>query len=525
MAKNLRREDKWLSAYDVFWLRNDEPVNQMVMNFCFHLERDVPLPVANEYLANWVKNYPRFSSRPVSAGVLSYAWEPVPDFDPVRSGCLSEHRLSEPTEEALVKYIDESVNELMRKDGVLWRVVCISNAPGGGAVLLWRMHHCLCDGTALVMLFHSIFTSSSPAASTPDTFADRTTATVAATAVPATGSPFSPFSPTEDSNEAAPRPAPKEGATPFLFVASVLTLLLAGAVVTCGRDSRPLSTLLGCAAWALVLTVGLFWGSPLFRAFSFASGLMRPDSASPLKAPLGGHKATTVLPQALSVTDAKALAAKLTPQSEAAKGQRYTVNDLLCALAGGALRRYLSGGGGAAGARVSGGSAVDRMTVRGVVPVNVRRRGEEVRVENKFSFVFVDLPVASPTPQSRVSRMHQWMEEIKRGFDTLLGVFLYHALILLPQDFMAMMVRFYCRRGSLVITNVNARTAAVSFAGAAVTNTYGWVPAAGGIGVGVSFVSYLGKINVGLVADGALVPDLKALSNCFVEELEALQQQ
>eukprot|EP00906_Rhabdomonas_costata_P024998 RCo035828 len=107
MPECLSRDEKWLSVQDVFWLLSDLPENQMVVNFCFHMERDIPLPTINEYLLKWAVNFPRFRSRVVRKGLIRYAWEPIPDFDPVSSGCVGEHYLSEPTEQALTALVNK----------------------------------------------------------------------------------------------------------------------------------------------------------------------------------------------------------------------------------------------------------------------------------------------------------------------------------------------------------------------------------------------------------------------------------
>eukprot|EP00906_Rhabdomonas_costata_P023252 RCo033487 len=523
MPKILSHDEKWLSVHDVFWLLNDEPVNEMVINFVFHMERDISLTTISEYLAKWAVNFPRFRSRVVRKGLVTYAWEPVDDFNPLRSGCVGEHELSEPTDQALTAHVDKTINEPLPRDGCLWRMYRISNVPGGGCVLLWRVHHCICDGTGMVMVFRSIFTDVPAIATPPPRAVARPAFDSTGQAQPTDSAPKSPQSPQSPQTPQTP-PTPQSPqspmgwvltppptrvstvSTPFLFVAATLTLLLSGGVLSC-RQGCMRSVLLS-AVVSVWMTVALFWGEALVRAFFFVVGVVQPDTPSTLKAPLKGCKATSVLASFMTVDQAKAVAQKLSP----ATGERYTLNDVMCALTAGAFRRYFD----------RTGVVLKGSTLRGVVPVNVRSSKEKIRCENKVSIVFVNLPVAERTVQSRVSQMHERMEEIKRGFDVPLGIMLFHVIILLSDKLRKLVTRFYSQRASMVITNVNARSTAMIFADTPLRNAYGWVPAAGGIGMGVSIISYMGNVNVGLVADKAQVPDISVLSQCFVEEWEEM---
>jgi diacylglycerol O-acyltransferase / wax synthase len=49
-----------------------------------------------------------------------------------------------------------------------------------------------------------------------------------------------------------------------------------------------------------------------------------------------------------------------------------------------------------------------------------------------------------------------------------------------------------------------------------------WVPQAGDIGLGVSILSFNGKVQFGLLADAALVPDPQAIIDRFEPEFEQL---
>ncbi len=47
-----------------------------------------------------------------------------------------------------------------------------------------------------------------------------------------------------------------------------------------------------------------------------------------------------------------------------------------------------------------------------------------------------------------------------------------------------------------------------------------WVPQSGDIGIGVSILSYAGKVQFGLITDAALTPDPEAVVTRFASEFE-----
>jgi hypothetical protein len=49
-----------------------------------------------------------------------------------------------------------------------------------------------------------------------------------------------------------------------------------------------------------------------------------------------------------------------------------------------------------------------------------------------------------------------------------------------------------------------------------------WVPQRADIGVGISILSFAGKVQVGVLADTRLVPDVRELVRAFEEEFAAL---
>jgi diacylglycerol O-acyltransferase / wax synthase len=73
-----------------------------------------------------------------------------------------------------------------------------------------------------------------------------------------------------------------------------------------------------------------------------------------------------------------------------------------------------------------------------------------------------------------------------------------------------------------VLTNVPGPTKPVYLAGTRVAGVMGWVPASGGVALGMSIFSYDGEVTVGVTADARLIPDPERLVEAFNTELAAL---
>jgi hypothetical protein len=69
-----------------------------------------------------------------------------------------------------------------------------------------------------------------------------------------------------------------------------------------------------------------------------------------------------------------------------------TINDVLLSAVAGALRLYLAGR----------GHATEGLTLRAVVPVNLRRADDLASLGNKFGLVFLPLPVGEAHPVRRL---------------------------------------------------------------------------------------------------------------------------
>jgi WS/DGAT/MGAT family acyltransferase len=191
---------------------------------------------------------------------------------------------------------------------------------------------------------------------------------------------------------------------------------------------------------------------------------------------------------------------------------RCTVNDILLACAAGALRGYLR----------DLGDAVDGVTIRATVPVNLRPLEHAKQLGNHFGLVFLDLPVGEPNPLRRLERVAASMRELKRSKQAALTFGLLAAVGMAPAALQRMALDLFSRKASTVATNVPGPKKPLYLAGAEVRELMFWVPQNGTIGMGVSILSYNGRVHFGLIADQRRVADPDAIARRFAREVEKL---
>jgi hypothetical protein len=92
----------------------------------------------------------------------------------------------------------------------------------------------------------------------------------------------------------------------------------------------------------------------------------------------------------------------------------------------------------------------------------------------------------------------------------------------LPQGASRLLIDFLANKCTAVVTNVKGPARELTLAGRRVRTMVFWVPQRGRIGLGISILSFSGKVQVGVIADAALVPDPAILVQAFEREFEAM---
>jgi diacylglycerol O-acyltransferase / wax synthase len=188
-----------------------------------------------------------------------------------------------------------------------------------------------------------------------------------------------------------------------------------------------------------------------------------------------------------------------------------SINDVLLSMAAGALRDYLR----------EKGDAVES-EVRAIVPVNLRPVSQAGDLGNHFGLVFLSLPVGIENPLERLFAVRARMRELKGSYQPLIALGLLSAVGYGPRVLQDQVTQLLGQSATAVMTNVPGPQHPLYFAGKRIDELDFWVPQSGGIGMGVSILSYDGRIHFGVITDAGLVPDPDRIVGRFKDEFDKL---
>jgi len=197
-----------------------------------------------------------------------------------------------------------------------------------------------------------------------------------------------------------------------------------------------------------------------------------------------------------------------------------TVNDVVLAVSGGALRRYLQGH-----------DALPDGSLLASVPVSVHGRAEVSRGTNRVSTIFAHLGTDVADPVARLQKLATSNAHAKAHFGAIPAEALQEwAQFAAPRTF-GLAVRMVAglklaEKGpvihNLVISNVPGPPVPLYFLGARIDGLYPLGPIFHGAGLNVTVMSSAGKMHVGLIACRDAIPDIDRLAVDFQDELDAL---
>src|SRR6185436_6211094 len=139
-----------------------------------------------------------------------------------------------------------------------------------------------------------------------------------------------------------------------------------------------------------------------------------------------------------------------------------------------------------------------------------------------FGFVFLDVPVGMEHPLQRLYEVRRRMRELKGSYQPVIALALLSAVGYGPRALQEQVTQLLGANASAVMTNVPGPQHALYFAGERISGLEFWVPQSGGIGMGISILSYDGRIQFGVITDTALVPDPDAIVRRFADEFDQL---
>lgn len=450
-----------MDSVDVTWFRMDRPANLMMIVGVLILAGPVDLQRVEATLAQRILGFRRFHDRVETRGGNLW-WCDDPHFDIARH--IKRARLPGAAgKPELQRYVAELASRPFDHAHPLWEFQIVEGYAGGAAVVT-RIHHAIADGIALVKVLISL----------------------------------------TDDRVDAPTATPKRGAVvdPDDHAAWEdrfgLVGRLAGAGLRASDDvwkgSRELAANPTRAVDYLRQGTGI--------AAELAYLLLMPmDTPTRLKGvPLGDKRVAWAEPIALP--EVKAVG----------KALGCSVNDMLLAAVTGAIRGYLE----------EKGDATEGVELRALVPINLRPPDSGEELGNRFGIIAVELPVGGASPRERLYEVRRRMNALKTSYEPSVTLGLFAGLGYAPQLIQDKLFDLLLSRATAVMTNVPGPQWPLYLAGSKVEQVMFWVPQSGNIGMGVSILSFNGKVHFGLITDAALVPDPEAIISRFAPEFERL---
>jgi diacylglycerol O-acyltransferase len=450
-----------LSAVDHAWLRMDEPSNLMIINGVLVMDEPASFERIRAILRRRLLPIPRFHQRIVhhKGGPC---WEEDPEFDLDRHVYRME--LPAPGDEGVLReLISRLMSEPFDSARPLWSFHLLEGYKGRGSILMGRLHHCIGDGMALLLVLLSL----------TDVTAGETTGVERPDEL---DSPFTDlFRRPPREHEAATRLAER-------IMPDGIRLM---------RQSADAFRSMGA------LTTGVASAGALSRLV-----LRLPDPPTLFKGPLGIPK-RVAWSEPIAVEDVK----------EVGRALQGTVNDVLLSAMTGGLRRYLD----------RKGKKARGLNFRAAMPVNLRSLDDMSDLGNQFGLVFLSLPVGIDDPVERLAELHRRSVALKRSAEPVVVYGILKLLGVVPLAVQRMVVRIFAAKTTAVMTNVPGPREELYLAGKAIREIFFWVPQSGRVGLGISIFSYAGHVRLGLASDTGLVPDPELIVQGFHEELEELR--
>ena len=460
-----------MSKVDTAWLRMDTPENLMMIAGIWTLKPRITVAALRQRCIERLLPYRRFRQR-VEEDVMGAQWVEDEDFDIERHVEPAElqRRRGQSRADALREHVAALTSEPLDPGHPLWHMELIEDFDGR-SVLVCRIHHCIADGIALIAVMLSITDGGTP--------------------------------PPKRQTK-APAEHPHEGEHDW-----ILELLLKPLTDMTVKAVQLTSKGMGKGLDLLVTPEHPMDGPMHMARLGYqamgdlsAIALMPDDSRTRLKGEPGVRK-RVAWSDSLKLDEVKAVGKVL----------GGSVNDVLLSCVAGAIGAYLRG----KGDKVAG------QEIRAMVPVNLRPLDKAYQLGNRFGLVPLLLPIGIDNPVERIYAVRARMQQLKGSFQPLMAFGLLSVAGLFIKSVQNALLNLFARKATAVMTNVPGPAHPLKFCGSTVEQVMFWVPQSGDIGMGVSVLTYAGRVQFGLITDARLCPDPEAIIAEFEPEFEKLR--
>ncbi|MDB5677251.1 wax ester/triacylglycerol synthase family O-acyltransferase [Sphingomonas bacterium] len=198
-----------------------------------------------------------------------------------------------------------------------------------------------------------------------------------------------------------------------------------------------------------------------------------------------------------------------------------TVNDVILAVVGGALRTYLKDKG-----------ELPKETLTAMAPISVRQEGEKAALGNLVSAMVVGLGTQIEDPLERLRFVHDDAVNSKAMTNAVGAKTLADYSKLIPSGLAGLGARLYTRVGAAnmhapafncVVTNVPGSRVPLYFCGARMVAMYGTAPVFDSMGLINTVYSYGDTIAVSFTADRDMMPDPDSYADALRSSFAALK--
>lgn len=458
-----------MSKVDTAWLRMDTEANLMMIVGVWSIRPGITLTALRERVAERLLQYPRFRQKVVDDALVGAQWVADRDFDIARH-VVAEVPLplrGQSRDAVLRERVGELCSQPLDPAHPLWQMQLIEDMGDGTSALICRIHHCIADGIALIAVMLSI----------------------------------------TDGGKAPPQRKtrePEEHQETDWLLDAFLRPMTNMTVKAIGMTGKGMAKGLDVAmSGTTPVDSSLEMARMGYQAVSdvAAFALMPDDSPTRLKGKPGLGK-TVAWDDGLTLDEVKAVG----------KALGASINDVLLACAAGAIGRYLA----------DKGEDPAGKEIRAMVPVNLRPLEQAWQLGNRFGLVPLVLPIGIANPVERLFAVRARMSELKGSFQPVMAFGLLSVAGLLIKPVQHAMLNVFARKATAVMTNVPGPAQPLKFCGSTVEKLMFWVPQSGDIGMGVSILTYAGRVQFGLITDTGLCPDPEAIIANFAPEFEKL---
>lgn len=419
--------------------------------------QDRGAPSRDELLALLEERFgmlPRFGARlskPRVEGLRRPTWVSDPTFD--LSAHVRQAALPAPGGDAeLHEWLGNFWSHRLDRARPLWEMTLVDGLKGGGWMLATKTHHAMIDGVGAMDI----------------------------------GSILLDTEPQPGPRTARPASEPDDGAD-HSHLPGLLSPAMAAAHVAIDTVRHP--TRLVRAGEAAVAMGSVIWQDEVHAT-----------RRSSLNVPIG----TTRRFASVSVDLAAAKTIK--------RALGGTVNDVVLAVATGALRRLLA----------ERGETLDR-PLRAMVPVNIRG-DDHTSLGNQVSSLFVDLPIGVPDVRGRYERTRAVTDALKSGTTALGTATVFAVTGPLPPVLHERIAQMFFDSGlfNITITNIPGPQFPLYALGSRLRKLLPLVPLAADHTLALAILSYDGTLFFGINADRAGMPDLEVVQTALTDEFLAL---